>query len=189
MRVLAPVAVAALLLSAGCTAAVQSDRDEVASPFKTCAAAVSSAAASSAAPAAAADLPDISLDCFAGGDAVKLSDLRGPAVINFWASSCGPCREELPVMQKLADTGKVTMLGVDTRDTRTAAASFGGDHGVSMPTLFDPEAKLATALKVFALPSTVFVDSSGKVYVHRYPLDAAGLEEQVKAHTGVEVAL
>ncbi|WP_436525666.1 TlpA family protein disulfide reductase [Actinoplanes sp. HUAS TT8] len=183
MRAFLPIVVGVSLLAAGCTAAARSEEPETPSPFAAC----SPSPASSSSGAGA--LPDISLECFAGGEAVKLRDLRGPAVINFWASSCGPCREELPVMQKLADTGKLTVLGVDTRDTRAAAASFGSDHGVSMPTLFDPDAKLAAALKVFALPSTVFVDPAGKIYVHRYPLDAAGLEEQVKVHAGLEVEL
>ncbi|BCY15346.1 hypothetical protein L3i22_104340 [Actinoplanes sp. L3-i22] len=135
------------------------------------------------------DLPDISVECFAGGDAVNLRELRGPAVINVWATYCGPCREELPVVQRLADTGKLTVLGLDTGDSRQAAASFGSDHGVTMPTLYDPDRTAISRLGVVNLPSTIFVDASGKTYVHRYPMDAAGLTELVREHTGISVQL
>jgi thiol-disulfide isomerase/thioredoxin len=171
--------VAAALLLAGCTAAAV--ESEAPSPFAAC----------SAYSGGGTELPDVSLDCFTGDGQVRLADLRGPAVINIWASYCGPCREELPIMQRLADTaaGRLTVLGVDTGDTRAAAASFGADHGVKMPTLFDPDRKLVTALGVVSLPSTVFVDAAGKMHLYRYPMDAAALTEQVREHTGVEVKL
>jgi cytochrome c biogenesis protein CcmG/thiol:disulfide interchange protein DsbE len=136
-----------------------------------------------------ADLPDITVECFAGGDGVDLRALRGPAVINIWATYCGPCRDELPVVQRLADTGKLTVLGLDTGDSRPAAASFGSDHGVTMPTLYDPDRKAISRLGVVNLPSTIFVDASGKTYIHRYPMDAAGLAELVREHTGISVQL
>ncbi|GIE87438.1 TlpA family protein disulfide reductase [Actinoplanes regularis] len=173
-----PVVAAAVLLT-GCTATPT--EPEPPSPFAACA----------AQPGGGTELPDVSLACFTGDGQIRLADLRGPAVINIWASYCGPCRQELPVIQRLADAtaGRLTVLGVDTNDTRTAAASFGADHGVSMPTLFDPDRKLVTALGVVSLPSTVFVDAAGKMYVHRYPMDAADLTEQVREHTGLEVRL
>ncbi|WIN00996.1 TlpA disulfide reductase family protein [Actinoplanes oblitus] len=179
MRAVLP-AVAALLLLAGCTAAAPAD-DETPSPFATCA------------PPAGGDteLPDVTLACFTGGEQVRLGELRGPAVINIWSSFCGPCREELPVIQRLADrsAGRLTVLGVDTGDARDAAASFGADHGVSMPTLYDRDQKLIAALGAVNLPNTVFVDAAGKYYLHRLPVDAAELTRLVAEHTGVTVRL
>jgi thiol-disulfide isomerase/thioredoxin len=142
-------------------------------------------------PGAPADLPDLVLPCFSGGNPVRLADLRGPAVINLWASWCDPCREELPAMQRLADrtAGRLHVVGVDTGDAREAAASFGTDKGVTLPTLYDRDRKLVSALGRAALPVTVFVGAGGKRYVYdRLPPDDARLAQLVRDHTGVTVA-
>ncbi|WP_229067740.1 TlpA disulfide reductase family protein [Actinoplanes sp. DH11] len=154
---------------------------------------VSDAATPSAAtgPGGAAinDLPDLSIPCFTGGQPVSLHDIALPAVLNIWASWCGPCREELPVMQGLADrtAGRLTVVGVDSSDRREAAASFGTDKGVSMPVLYDRDGRLAIEIKQSALPATVFVDADGGVYVHRRPLTVDELITEVEEHTGVTV--
>jgi thiol-disulfide isomerase/thioredoxin len=183
---------------AACTAeAVPSGpADDQASPFAGCAAlgsapasAAPAAAAKLPAPAAAAKLPDVALPCFTGGAPVRLADLRGPAVVNVWASWCEPCRTELPMMQHLADRsrGRLTVIGVDTRDRRDAAASFGADHRVTMPMLFDPEQKLLAALGRSNVPLTIFVDSAGRTKVDPLPLDPETLSATVRARTGVAV--
>ena len=181
------------LLSAGCTAEAKSSGDAVPTPFAGCAAitlAPSSAAPSSAA-TRPADLPGLSLPCFTGGEQVALTSLRGPAVINFWASWCGPCRTELPVIQRLADraAGRLTVLGVNTDDSRDAGASFAADQQITMPTLVDKDGKLYTALGGRALPMTVFVDAQGRRYLYVLPLTEKTLAQQVHAHTGVAVTL
>ncbi|MEV6600485.1 TlpA disulfide reductase family protein [Actinoplanes sp. NPDC051346] len=136
------------------------------------------------------DLPDLSLPCFTGGEPVRTIDLRGPAVINLWASWCGPCREELPLMQELADatSGRLRVLSVDTKDDREAGASFASDRGVSMPTLFDRDQRLLAALGQVTLPVTVFLDAQGKrfVYTGKAP-DKLMLGTLVRTHTGVTV--
>jgi thiol-disulfide isomerase/thioredoxin len=162
------------------------------SPFEDCAALTApppSAAASSGAPATPS-LPDLSLPCFTGGQEVALGALPGPAVINMWASWCGPCRDELPVVQGLADKagGRLHVLGVDVGDSREAAASFGRGRSVTMPTLYDPDRKLPAALGKANLPVTVFVDTAGRAYVHPLPMDARTLSELLRRHTGVAVA-
>ena len=94
-------------------------------------------------------------------------------------------------MQKVATqtAGRVTVLGVDTGDRRDAGASFASDKGVSFPTLFDPDKKLANAIAGTNLPSTIFMDASGKSYVNRLPLDAAKLSTLVKQWTDLTVTL
>jgi thiol-disulfide isomerase/thioredoxin len=136
------------------------------------------------------DLPDLSLPCFTGDRPVRLTELRGPAVINLWGSWCGPCREELPVMQALADAtaGRLRVVGVDTRDTRDSAASFAAARGISFPTLFDPDQKLLLALGRINVPLTVFIAADGKRFVHTgKALDKPTLGGLVRAHTGVAV--
>jgi thiol-disulfide isomerase/thioredoxin len=159
-----------------------------ASPFADCAALTGSAAAGRA--GSAADLPDLELPCFTGEQPVRLTGLRGPAVINLWASWCEPCREELPAMQRLADrtAGRLTVLTVDTGDRRDAAASFAAAKDVSLPTLYDRERKLASALGRITLPVTVFVDASGRTHVDPMPFDDARLAATVAERTGVTVA-
>ncbi|UQU65235.1 TlpA family protein disulfide reductase [Couchioplanes caeruleus] len=156
----------------------------------------SAVAASSSGPAAGPsggvpDLPDLSLPCFTGGAPVRLTALRGPAVINLWGSWCAPCREELPLMQELADAtaGRLRVIGVDTRDDRDAGASFASDHGVTMPTLYDREQKLLTALEKLQLPVTVFLRGNGERFVYTgKALDKPALGALVRDHTGVTVA-
>ena len=150
----------------------------------------SAAGPTTAASGVVADLPDVSLPCFTGGDPVRLADLRGPAVVNLWASFCAPCREELPILQELADltTGRLHVVGVDTFDTRTAGASFAADKGVTFPTVFDPEKKLLTALGKVSLPVTVFVGPDGRRFVYTgEALDKPTLGRLVWEHTGVTV--
>ena len=50
--------------------------------------------------AGASDLPDISLHCLGSTESMSLADVKGPAIINFWSTTCGPCREEMPVLQQ-----------------------------------------------------------------------------------------
>ncbi|MCO8274510.1 TlpA family protein disulfide reductase [Actinoplanes sp. TRM 88003] len=179
-----------LLLAAG-VVACSPDEPAVASPFAGCEAlsVPPPSAAPSSAASAAADLPDLKLPCFTGDDEVSLRALRGPAVINIWASWCQPCRTELPVVQSLADKaqGRLTVLGVDSGDQRGKGADFATDKGVRMPTLFDEKGSLLNNLGRINLPVTVFLDSAGRSYVHPLPLDARGLSEQVRKHTGVTV--
>lgn len=189
VRRAAPLVV--LLLLTACTADPQTtETASTPSPFAACAGLTKpppSAAAGS--PVTAAKLPDLELPCFTGGAAVKLTELKGPALINLWASWCGPCRAELPAMQQLADQagGKLTVLGVDTFDRREAAASFGADKKVVMSTLFDPDKKLISALGYTNLPVTILIGKNGSAHVEPLPLDDTKLDALVKTWTGVTV--
>lgn len=179
----APHAAAALLLLLSLTACKSSATSATPAPFADC---------SGVPVGASGPLPSIKLPCFTGGAQVDLATLRGPAMINLWASWCGPCRGELPVIQRLADQnpGKITVLTVDTGDVREKGGSFASDVGVRLPTLFDADKKLLTQLKANLLPLTVFIDAAGKQTVYRLPLsDPAKLQDQVRAATGVRVTV
>jgi cytochrome c biogenesis protein CcmG, thiol:disulfide interchange protein DsbE len=194
------------LLLAACTATetpAPSAAQDAASPFTDCST-LTAAPPPAGSPAASgppvgagaagggrpAELPELSLPCFTGGAAVSLTALRGPAVINLWGSWCGPCRDELPVIQALADAtaGRLRVIGVDTRDSRDAGASFAADRGVSMPTLFDPDLRLLTALGKVNLPVTVFLNDAGERFVYTgKALDKPTLGALVRTHAGVTV--
>ena len=181
-----------VLLASGCTTDSAPEATAVAaqpSPYADCAALSSPPAGTpaSAAPAAA-DLPDVTLPCFTGEQPFRLTDLRGPAVVNLWGTWCAPCREELPAVQRLADRtqGRLHVVGVDTRDSREAAGSFGTDLRITIPNLYDREERLRIAAGVSLLPATIFVDAAGRQYTYRgLPLDDAALDRLVVEHTGV----
>ena len=86
-------------------------------------------------------LAGISLPCLTGGEDLELGRIGRPAVINLWASWCGPCRTELPELQRFADAAgdRVVLLGVVTGDTRSAATSLAADLGVTFPSVFDAQ--------------------------------------------------
>jgi thiol-disulfide isomerase/thioredoxin len=136
-------------------------------------------------------LPEVGLPCFDRGRIVYVGQLRGPAVVNLWASWCAPCRTELPAFQQYARraAGLVTVVGVNTLDTRDAAASVVEDMGLTFPMLVDNRGTLLTALGKTALPVTVFVDRAGRVaYVYQdRALDDDSLDRLVEQHLGVAV--
>lgn len=95
-----------------------------------------------------------------------LVGLRGQAVVvNIWASWCGPCRAEMPLLQRAADTyaGKVTVLGVDSKDSATDARKFLDDVGVDYPNVFDASGDIRKALGLRGFPTTYFFDSKGRI--------------------------
>jgi thiol-disulfide isomerase/thioredoxin len=82
-----------------------------------------------------------------------------PIVVNFWSSTCSPCRQEMPAIAKVATkfAGRVDFIGVDTFDSPTAGASFASATGVHYPLGSDPKGTLASRYGVSGLPTTFFV--------------------------------
>ena len=161
------VAAALLAVTAGCAARSATDvptAEPPPMPFETCPPAPGPAPSGATAPGAQ-PLPAVTLPCFNGGAPVALAGLGRPAVINLWASWCGPCRTELPELQAFADEmgDRLVVLGVNTNDTRDAAAWAGADFGVSFPSVFDPDRRLQAGLGRMAIPVTLFVDAGGNV--------------------------
>jgi len=117
----------------------------------------------------------------ADGKNIRLSEYRGNVVlINFWASWCGPCRQEFPhldaIHKKYQDLG-FTVFGVNVEQDREMANKVLRDIPVSFPILFDDENTVSELYDVDAMPMTVFVDRDGNMrYLHRgYK---PGVEEQ-----------
>jgi cytochrome c biogenesis protein CcmG, thiol:disulfide interchange protein DsbE len=99
-----------------------------------------------------------------------LDGLRGRVVVvNFWASWCGPCREEMPALEEVsrdyARAGRpVTVIGVDASDVRSEAAKFLAEVGVTYPTVYDQaglRGGVAASWNVTGLPQTWFVARDG----------------------------
>jgi cytochrome c biogenesis protein CcmG, thiol:disulfide interchange protein DsbE len=114
-------------------------------------------------PAPAFDLPRLQ-----GGGSVRLSALRGrPVVINFWSSSCAPCKKESPAIAQVARAmgDKVAFVGIDTADLRNAAIAFVRKSHVAYNVAYDPQGNTASLYRVPGLPETFFLARSGKQIV------------------------
>jgi cytochrome c biogenesis protein CcmG/thiol:disulfide interchange protein DsbE len=100
------------------------------------------------------------------GAQVSLAAYAGkPVIVNFFASWCGPCRKETPLMARYytAAHGAVRVIGVDTNDSRTAALTFTRHYGVTYPVGSDPAATTAGAFGVAGLPQTFFLNTRHKI--------------------------
>lgn len=138
--------------------------------------AIAALAAGATAPARAgsapapAPAPDFSLPARAGGE-LSLAGLRGNVVlINFWATWCGPCRQEMPYLEQIWQRYKglgFTLLGVNVEEDSAGAVKWLEQVPVSFPVLFDRENRVSRLYDVTAMPSTVIVDRRGQVrFVH-----------------------
>lgn len=99
------------------------------------------------------------------GNNQRLAEQRGNIVlVNFWASWCGPCREELPEMEKLQqkyeDLG-FTVLAINVDDKPEQADILLNDIEVTFPVLFDSDGKVSEEYDISAMPTTVIVDRNG----------------------------
>lgn len=106
------------------------------------------------------------------GKNIKLSELRGEVVmLNFWASWCGPCRKEMPLLEKIHKKYKklgFTLLGVNVEQDTRAAKRYLKDVKVSFPILFDPANKTSKLYNVSAMPTTILIDRNGnKRFLHK----------------------
>jgi thiol-disulfide isomerase/thioredoxin len=139
----------------------------------------------------ASDLPALTLACLGGGRDVALDRVAGPAVVNLWASWCGPCKEELPLLARLDDEAgdRLTVLGVDYQDPRPdGALDLAARSGVTFPQLADPGGSLADELRIVGMPGTLYVDADGSVtFVNRAFSSYDELTGLVRDHTGVDL--
>jgi cytochrome c biogenesis protein CcmG, thiol:disulfide interchange protein DsbE len=129
--------------------------------------------------------PDFSLVDL-DGSPVHLADLRGqPVIVNFWASWCGPCVDEFPLLKAAAeehtDEGLV-VLGIVYQDRSEAARAFMQQNGGTWQALMDPDDRVARAYNIFGPPETYFVGRDGTIVArHIGQLTAASLDAKVAA--------
>ena len=125
---------------------------------------------------AASDLAGLPAPDFAlkssTGENLRLSEYRGDVVmINFWATWCGPCRQEMPLLDQLYTRYErvgFSLLGVNIDDDSSRAMDMMKELGVSFPVLFDARKEVSQLYNVDAMPVTVLVDREGNVrYVHK----------------------
>lgn len=98
---------------------------------------------------------------------VNLKDFRGKTVmLNFWATWCAPCRQEMPSMEKLyrqfKDKGFV-VLSVASGDDSSSVAQFIKEYNITFPALLDADFEVSEYYKVWSLPTTYFISPDGKI--------------------------
>jgi peroxiredoxin len=102
-----------------------------------------------------------------GGSNVSLSQYKGQVVmINFWASWCGPCREEMPLLESIYKKYNklgFTMIGVNVEPDSKAADEWLKATPVSFPILYDTDSKVSKLYEVAGMPSTVIIDRNGNL--------------------------
>ena len=175
-RLLAPIPIAVLCLLAGLVGLLAYGLAQTGEDRRIDAA----IARDERAPAPALELPALS-----GGGGPSLADLRGQVVVlNFWASWCGPCKDEAPLLERWhrrleADDG--TVLGVNVQDASGKAREFTRENGLTFPSLRDGPGESMEAFGVARLPETFVIDRQGRIAAaSRGVVDARFLRENVE---------
>ncbi len=149
-----------------------------------CLAAIANAAAAAVLSSRLA--PDFTLHSAAGAN-LRLKEQRGQVVmLNFWASWCGPCRQEMPQLDRLYEkyhAAGFQLLGVNVDEDVRNATGVSSKLGLHFPVLLDTEKKVSRLYDLNTMPSTVLIDRDGRVrYIHRGYRDGyvQTYEEQIR---------
>ena len=121
---------------------------------------------------------------------VSLEPGGRPVVVNFWASWCVPCRREMPALEAVSSrlAGRVSFLGVNHQDGRRAALELVAETGISYPSGYDPDGRVARELGLFGMPTTFFVDGEGRIVGQRTgELSRAELERSIERAFGIRL--
>ncbi len=129
-------------------------------------------------------LPELTLRRLDTGDAVRTSDLAGrPAVVNLWFSTCVPCKQEMPAFEEVhrAVGDRVRFVGLNTGEAAAPAKRFLAEQvSVTYEQWHDPQADLATALRIPSFPATLLLSAQGRVVKAHYgALDAGRLRSLI----------
>lgn len=134
------------------------------------------------APVTGEAFPHVDVQTLAG-DAFATQDLVGkPLVVNFWYSTCAPCKKELPgfaaVHAELGD--RVRFVGIDTLPPSDTEEAFARDKGVQYELLYDPDGVLTSEVGVAAFPQTLFINADGTILKQTGELTAEKLEDLIR---------
>lgn len=130
--------------------------------------------------------PNFRLAAAGGGADIVLAEQAGkPMLINFFATWCTNCREEMAALQDASASGQIAVLGVDLREGNDKVVALMDDLGVTFPVALDSDGDVKQEYRVSNLPATVLVDANGVVVeVVPGPVDPAKIDELVASVTG-----
>ena len=120
-----------------------------------------------------------------GGASLSLSDLKGkPVVINFWATWCPPCREEMPLLDTYAARlqGRAIFIAINDDEDLQVVSPYVHQAGLKFPILLDPGGKINALFYVQSYPNTFFIDSDGILRAqHIGQMDETTLKRSLEA--------
>lgn len=151
-------------------------------------AAASSPQGGLAVPGADGPAPDFELETLSG-DSVRLSELRGkPVLINFWATWCGPCRLEMPMIQARysANKDKFTVLAVNFDEPVETVRPYVQELGLTFPVLLDPGGAVQQLYRVRGYPTSVLVDADGIVRIRHIGIMSEKQLDNYLSQLGIE---
>lgn len=126
-------------------------------------------------------MPEIDGPALLGGEVTPAAYRGKVVVVNFWASWCGPCRQEQPGLQRLSEEyeGRVQFIGVNFKDDPAAARAYIDEFAVTYPSVQDSTGRIAHDFQIPWLPATVLVDAEGQL---RYRLLGAQPESTLRGY-------
>lgn len=135
-------------------------------------------------------LPEAELPYLDRDGALEMGELRGtPALVNFWATWCTFCVDEMPDFEEVHSEldGQVRFIGVNVEDRHDKALVLAEETGVTYELVIDDDRSYYFAVLARGMPTTLFVDDEGRItYRHAGPLDADGLRELIEEHLDVD---
>lgn len=128
-------------------------------------------------PEIGASAPEFTLKDLQGND-VSLRSFRGQTVLlNFWATWCGPCREEMPTIQERYNDGGFAVLAINFDESQEKVQGYMDELGIDLPVLLDPGGTIQELYRIRGYPTSFFVDADGVIrFIHIGELKTSDLD-------------
>ena len=115
-------------------------------------------------PVVGKQLPNAQLTDLDGNTISLQSFVGSPVILNFWYSTCEPCRREIPAfVQAQQANANILFVGFNMNDSPEMAKAFGEKYGINYPIVFDQSGTVIRELGIVTAPSTLFIDSAGNI--------------------------